>query len=252
MVMESVRADAPLDLGRLAGAMAEVAAVMRTPMDLDQTLRMITQSAADTVPGVIEASISVTRKDGRIDTLAPTGPLAVQGDQLQYDLHEGPCLDAALGEPVVTVGDLATDPRWPAFGPKAAALGLGGHLAFQFRADPHVRGALNLYSIEPYGIDEDSVHLGSLFAGQLALAMGWAKQDETMSDALATRNVIGQAVGLVMERYTLDADRAFAFLTRLSQTSNIKLRQVAGALVDAANSNSRRQYDDLHQGAGKA
>ncbi|GAA1533958.1 GAF and ANTAR domain-containing protein [Kribbella lupini] len=252
MVMESVEAETPLDLGQLAGAMAEVAAAMRAPMDLDQTLRMITQSAADTVPGVVEASISLTRKDGRIETLAPTGPLAVQGDQLQYDLHEGPCLDAALGEPVVTVGDLATDPRWPSFGPKAAALGLGGHLAFQFRADPHARGALNLYSTEPYGIDDDSVHLGSLFAGQLALAMGWAKQDATMSDALATRNVIGQAVGIVMERYTLDADRAFAFLTRLSQTSNTKLRRVAVTLVDAANKNSQRHQHDHHQGAGKA
>jgi hypothetical protein len=252
MVMESVQAEAPLDLGQLAGAMAEVAASMRAPMDLDQTLRMITQSAADTVPGVVEVSISLTRKDGRIETLAPTGPLAVQGDQLQYDLHEGPCLDAALGEPVVTVGDLATDSRWPAFGPKAAALGLGGHLAFQFRADPHARGALNLYSTEPYGIDGDSVHLGSLFAGQVALAMGWAKQDETMSDALATRNVIGQAVGIVMERYTLDADRAFAFLTRLSQTGNVKLRLVAAALVEAANANSQRHQHDRHQGAGMA
>jgi hypothetical protein len=130
--------------------------------------------------------------------------------------------------------------RWPAFGPKAAALGLGAHLAFQFRAEPHARGALNLYSTEPYGIDEDSVHLGSLFAGQVAVAMGWAKQDQTMSEALATRNLIGQAVGIVMERYTLDSDRAFAFLTRLSQSSNVKLRQVAAALVEAANTNSQR------------
>jgi hypothetical protein len=242
--MESVRAESR-DLQQLADAMAEVAASIQSPKEeLDQTLLVITQSAADTVPGIVEVSISLTRKDGRIDTLAPTGLLAARADQLQYDLHEGPCLDAALGEPVVMVGDLATDSRWPTFGPKAAALGLGAHLAFQFRADPHARGALNLYCAEPYGIDQDSVHLGGLFAGQVAVAMGWAKQDETMSEALATRNVIGQAVGIVMERYTLDADRAFAFLVRLSQSGNIKLRQVAVSLVDAANRNSQRHQQD--------
>ncbi|WP_460650426.1 GAF and ANTAR domain-containing protein [Kribbella endophytica] len=241
--MESVRVESA-DLGQLADVMAEVAASMQSSGDLEQTLQVITESAAGTVPGIAEVSISLTRKDGRIDTIAPTGPLASRADQLQYDLHEGPCVDAALGEPVVMVGDLATDSRWPTFGPKAAALGLGAHLAFQFRADPHARGALNLYSTEPYGIDQDSVHLGSLFAGQVAVAMGWAKQDETMSEALSTRNVIGQAVGIVMERYTLDADRAFAFLTRLSQSSNLKLRQVAAALVEAANANSQRNQQD--------
>lgn len=237
--MESVQTETP-DLRQLADVMAEVAASMQSPGDLEKTLQVITRSAAETVPGIVEVSISLTRKNGRIDTIAPTGPLAEQADQLQYELHEGPCVDAALGEPVVMVGDLATDSRWPSFGPRAAALGLGAHLAFQFRADPHARGALNLYSTAPYGIDQDSVHLGSLFAGQVALAMGWAKQDETMSEALATRNVIGQAVGIVMERYTLDADRAFAFLARMSQSSNLKLREVAAALVEAAIANARR------------
>ncbi|MEV6283191.1 GAF and ANTAR domain-containing protein [Kribbella sp. NPDC051770] len=236
--MESVRAESP-DLRQLAEVMTEVAASIQSPMALEKTLLVITQSAAETVPGIVEVSISLTRKDGRIDTLAPTGPLATQADVLQYELHEGPCLDAALGEPVVMVGDLATDSRWPEFGPRAAELGLGAHLAFQFRAEPHARGALNLYSTEPYGIDDDSVHLGSLFAGQVALAMGWARQGETMSEALATRNVIGQAVGIVMERYTLDDDRAFAFLARLSQSGNIKLRQVAAAIVEAANQNAQ-------------
>jgi hypothetical protein len=243
---------APPPLQQLADVMADVSSSMQAPVNLDQTLQLITRGAAETVPGIVEASISLTRKDGRIETLAPTGPLAIRADHLQYELHEGPCLDAALGEPVVMVADLATDPRWPDFGPKAAALGLGAHLAFQFSAEPHTRGALNLYCTEPYGIDEDSVHLASLFAGQLAVAMGWAKQDETMSQALATRNVIGQAVGIVMERYTLDADRAFAFLARLSQSGNIKLREVATSLVESANAKSRQGLHNGHNGAGRS
>jgi hypothetical protein len=224
----------------VAEVMSEVAAALQSPMDLDETLQLITRSAADTIPGIIEASISITTKDRRIETLAPTGPIVTRADHLQYELGEGPCLDAALDDPIVAVNDLATDPRWPDFGPKAAALGFGSQVAFQFRAEPHVRGALNLYALEPNSIDHDSIQLGSMFAGQIAVAMGWARQDQTMNEALVTRNVIGQAVGIVMERYQLDSDRAFAFLVRLSQTRNTKLRTVATALVDQTNTNSQR------------
>ena len=224
----------------IAEAMAEVAAALKAPMDLDETLNLITRSAADTIPGIVEASISITAKDGRIKTLAPTGPIVTRADHLQYELGEGPCLDAAIEDPVVAVNDLASDPRWPDFGPKAAALGFGSQVAFQFRADPHARGALNLYAREPNEIDQDSIYLGSMFAGQVAVAMGWARQDQTMTEALATRNLIGQAVGIVMERYKLDSDRAFAFLTRLSQTSNTKLHAIATALVDQTNEQSEQ------------
>lgn len=224
----------------VAEVMSEVAAALQSPMDLDETLELITRSAADTIPGIIEASISITTKDREIKTLAPTGPVVTRADHLQYELGEGPCLDAALDDPIVAVNDLATDERWPDFGPKAAALGFGSQVAFQFRAEPHVRGALNLYALEPNSIDQDSVQLGSMFAGQIAVAMGWARQDQTMTEALATRNVIGQAVGIVMERYKVDSDRAFAFLVRLSQTRNTKLRTVATALVDQSNTNAQR------------
>ena len=105
---------------------------------------------------------------------------------------------------------------------------------------PHVRGALNLYALETRAIDRDAIHLGGMFAAQIAVAMGWARQDETLNEALATRNVIGQAVGIVMERYHLDSDRAFAFLVRLSQTRNVKLRIVADGIVDHSNANARR------------
>ena len=224
----------------IAEAMSEVAAAIKAPMDLDETLDLITRSAAETIPGIVEASISITTRTGEIQTLAPTGPIVTRADHLQYELGEGPCLDAAVEEPVVAVNDLASDPRWPDFGPKAAALGFGSQVAFQFRAEPHVRGALNLYAREPNEIDQDSIQLGSMFAGQIAVAMGWARQDATMTDALATRNLIGQAVGIVMERYKLDSDRAFAFLTRLSQTSNTKLHVIATALVAQTNDQSEQ------------
>jgi len=224
----------------LATVMMQVAASLKLPIELDETLRLIVDSAVDTIPGVDEASVSVTTRDGRIDTIAPTDPLVLRADELQYSLGEGPCLQAALEEPVLHSVDLSTDDRWPRYGPAAVELGFGSQLAFQFRAEPHVRGALNLYSKRPYGIDPEVGQLGALFAGQLALAMGWARHDETMHQALASRNVIGQAVGIVMERYRLDPDRAFAFLVRTSQTGNVKLRLVAQGIVDGLIDQARR------------
>ena len=215
----------------LAAVMTAAAATLQAPIDLDKTLEQLLASVIDTVPGIDQASLSITTRDGKIETLAPTDHRVVLADQLQYELREGPCLEAALAEPVVEAGELATDPRWPQYGPKAAALGFGAQIAFQFRAEPHARGALNLYSDEPHTIDNDTRALGALFAGLIAVAMGWARQDASMNQALITRNVIGQAVGIVMERYTIDPDRAFAFLVRISQDTNTKLRTVAERII---------------------
>ncbi|HEU4948343.1 MAG TPA: GAF and ANTAR domain-containing protein [Kribbella sp.] len=216
----------------LARVMTEVAASLQTPMELSETLELITRAAADTIPGVDEVSVSVTTREQKIETLAPTHPLTTRADELQVAFGEGPCLEAALEEPVLACEDLAADPRWPRYGPAAAELGFGAQLAFQFRADPNIRGALNLYSWTSHGIDPEVWELGALFAGQIALAMGWARHTETLHQALATRNLIGQAIGIVMERYRLDPDRAFAFLVRTSQAGNIKVHDVAQGIVD--------------------
>jgi hypothetical protein len=133
---------------------------------------------------------------------------------------------------VVQVEDLVSDPRWPEYGPKAAA---AFGLAYQFRAEPHARGALNLYANQAYQIDVDARMLGAMFAQMVAVAMGWGRQYESMRQAIGTREQIGQAIGILMERYQLDSDRAFAFLTRVSQAGNIKLRDVAaGVIADTA------------------
>ncbi|TDU88289.1 GAF domain-containing protein [Kribbella voronezhensis] len=215
----------------LAAVMTAAAAALKAPIDLGKTLEHLLASVVETVPGVDQASLSITTRDGRIETLAPTDERVVLADKLQYQLLEGPCLEAALSEPVVETPDLAADPRWPQYGPKAAALGFGAQIAFQFRAEPHVRGALNLYADQPHSLDSDTRALGALFAGLVAVAMGWSRQEDTMNQALITRNAIGQAVGIVMERYTLSPDRAFAFLVRTSQDSNTKLRTVAERIV---------------------
>ncbi|HEY3559455.1 MAG TPA: GAF and ANTAR domain-containing protein [Kribbella sp.] len=216
----------------LLGVMDQVAESLQFPIDLDETLGIITAGAVAAMPGIEYASISLTRRDGRIETLAPTDVVAVKADELQYELSEGPCLDAALEEPVVRVDDIRTDPRWPAYGPRVAKeLGIGAQIAFQFRAEPHVRGGVNLYSGEPGTLTDETQQLGFLFANLVAVALGWSRQDETMTQALGNRDVVGKAIGIVMERYRLDPDRAFSFLLRTSQAGNIKLRDVAAGIV---------------------
>jgi hypothetical protein len=217
----------------LIGVMEQVALSLRYPMDVAGALQAITHGAAEAVPGIEQASVSITGKDGRIQTLAPTGTLAVEADEMQYELNEGPCLDAVLDEPVVQVDDIRTDPRWPSYGPRVAKqLGIGSQLAFQFHAEPHARGSLNLYSSRPNAITNETRQIGVLFANLTAVALCWSRQDETMTQALGARTLIGQAVGVLMERYRLDPDRAFGYLVRTSQTGNIKLRDVAAGIVD--------------------
>jgi transcriptional regulator with GAF, ATPase, and Fis domain len=223
------------ELPKLLHIMDQTAAALRYPIDLDDTLATITASAIEAVPGVDHASISITGKDGLIQTLAPTDIVAVRADELQYELGEGPCLKAVLEEPVVQVDDIASDLRWPQYGPRAAKqFGLGSQLAFQFRADPHVRGGFNLYSEQAHQITVETRQLAALFANMAAVALGWTRQEENLNDALVTRNLIGQAVGIVIERYKIDSDRAFSFLVRTSQTGNIKLRDVAAGIVKDA------------------
>jgi hypothetical protein len=226
-----------MEFPELISVMDRVAVSLRFPIFVDETLEEITHAVVAAVPGIDHASVSVTSRDGKIQTLAPTDELAVKADELQYELGEGPCLDAVLAEPVVQVDDISTDLRWPVDGPRAAKdFGIGSQLAFQFRAEPHVRGGFNMYSRQRNQISAESRQLGMLFANLAAAALGWSRQDQTLNAALHSRSLIGQAIGIVMERYRLDSNRAFGFLVRTSQAGNTKLRDVAAGIVADANS----------------
>lgn len=102
-------------------------------------------------------------------------------------------------------------------------------------------GALNLYSTQADSIDAEAQHLAELFAAHAALALGHARQVEGLNAALQTRKVIGQAIGVVMERYQMDEDRAFQFMVRVSSQSNIKLRDIAQEVVDQMNFRARSE-----------
>jgi hypothetical protein len=210
--------------------MQAMAAALNEPGNTDQALERIVTGARDTIPGADYVSITVRHPDETLETVAGTDRLAYEVDEIQYQLREGPCYDAVTEDPVTYSRDLARQRQWPNFGPKAAALGLASQMGVRLpRSDDRVSG-LNLYSKTPDAFDPTSA-VPRLFASHAGVALGYATKLDSLQGALATRETIGTAIGIVMERYGITSDRAFEFLIRTSQNSNIKLRDIAAGLV---------------------
>ncbi len=203
------------------------------PGDLDATLESITKAAVDMLPQVEYASISLVHDDGRLETVAPTADVVSELDAAQGRLHEGPCLESALTQTHMVSSNLAADERFPKYGPFAVSRGVRAQAGFPLFDTRKSHGALNLYSTR-VGAFEDLDSLGALFSHQAGLAIAYAREVDNLSEAVRTRTIIGQATGIVMERYQLTDERAFAFLTRLSQHRNVKLRLVAQELIAAS------------------
>jgi GAF domain-containing protein len=215
-----------------ATALAQAARTIHREDTLDETLAAIAETARISVPGIDHAGISIITPQGGIETKAATDAVVWEFDRLQYDLGEGPCVSAMRETPVVAVPHARHDQRWPGFMPRALRLGLQSQLAVRLFLDVEgTMGALNLYSTSQEEIDPDAEHVAELFASHAAIALHQAREVEHLNQALESRKVIGQALGIVMERYSLDENHAFAFLLRASSTSNIKLRDIAAQLV---------------------
>lgn len=217
-------------------SIAEAVRALTRDHDLDHTLARIAQVAGTSVPGFDHVGISIVTRSGEIATRAATDPLVGQLDDLQYELGEGPCLSAMREHPVVTVPHARHDQRWPAYMPRAVALGLRSQLAVRlFLDDKGTLGGLNLYSTSHDTLHEEAEPIADLFAAHAASALERTREVSELNTALESRKIIGQAIGIVMERYGLNEDRAFAFLVRASSHGNVKIRDLARRLVDECN-----------------
>lgn len=213
-------------------AMMERLSQRLSPGDLERTLEQITEAAVQVLPGVHYANITIRHEDGRLETVAPTDDLLLDVDAAQFQLQEGPCYDAATDSTYVASPHLAADERFPRYARVAVDAGIRAQAGIRLfdTPQPTARGALNLYSRD-VGTFSDMDMVASLFSHQAAVALDYARHVQNLEQALATRREIGIAVGIVMERYDLNEQRAFGFLTRLSQTSNVKLRDVASRVI---------------------
>ncbi|MFW0797594.1 GAF and ANTAR domain-containing protein [Gordonia sp. CPCC 205515] len=198
--------------------------------DTEAMLRGMSKAAVSTVPGAEYASVTLVTR-GRIETPVMVGDLAGSSDDLQRELIEGPCLRAALDDSTILIRDMSQETRWPRFAPAATELGILSMVCFCLYIDGKDSAALNLHSTRRDAFDADARALGELFAAHCATAFATVREREQLRSALTSRDIIGQAKGMLMERYGIDADAAFALLARLSQETNTKLVAVAEQLV---------------------
>jgi GAF domain-containing protein len=195
------------------------------------TVDRITALALETLEGCHHAGISLIGRKRRITTVAATDDVVLFGDRRQYELGEGPCLDSIHMEQRVYAPYLSVDERWPRWAADISRHGIGSMLCFQLFTNDRDYGALNLYSDHEDGFDEHDQEVGLALAAHAAVALASTRKIEQLNNALGGRTVIGQAEGILMERFGLSADQAFDVLTRVSQQENRRLALVAEDLV---------------------
>jgi GAF domain-containing protein len=218
--------------------LASIAESLQAESDLPATAEQVLAFAQETL-AFDHAGITVVNGGNggsggsakAIATLVSSDPVVEKADELQVELDEGPCRDAAWAQHTLIVEDLARDERWPRWGPQASALGLGSILAVELGLQDSRIGALNLFDEEPRRFADDEIAFAHVFGRHAAVALAAARQEETLNEAIDARTLIGQAQGILMERFDLSADKAFDVLRRYSQDYNTKLRAVAEELV---------------------
>lgn len=224
------------DLLELEGTLSAIAEALFAPGTVESTLQRIVDLAQQAVDGCEAAGIMFVEAGG-VTTAAASSQLVVEVDQLQIDAAEGPCLDASRSKTALYAADLLDDDRWPSFA--AAAVGAGIRSVIAFSLADGRPSALNLYAALPSAFGATDRAKGQLFATLARLALETATEREAevanaanLTEALRTRELIGQAQGILMERERLTSEQAFAVLRRASQHMNIKLREVAVSLVE--------------------
>jgi transcriptional regulator with GAF, ATPase, and Fis domain len=211
---------------------AEVARSLLAQDDVQQTLQRIVELAVETIDGCDHAGVSFL-KGRKGSTPAASDDVPLRVDAIQYETDEEPCLDAIRKHEVFRTGDLGQETRWPEFASRAQReTGVTSMLCFRLFVEGDTLGALNLYSKAPDAFDDAALGVGSVFAAHAAVALSTSLHDEQMEEALQSRDLIGQAKGMIMAREGVDADKAFDILRRASQRLNVKLRDVAAGVVE--------------------
>jgi GAF domain-containing protein len=212
--------------------MAELARALAGEQTLKAVLDSVTAAAVEQIPAVDTAGILLLKKGGSFESLATTSELPHQLDILQMTFDEGPCVQAALKETIVRTDDFRTEARWPQYSPAVAEIGVLSGLSFKLYTADRSAGALNLFGFQPTTWDAEAESVGSVLAAHAAAAIIASQQEEQLQAALLTRDRIGQAKGVLMERYGVDDVRAFEMLRQLSQETNTKLVDLAQRVIE--------------------
>ena len=220
----------------LAVRMAEMARAVAVPTLAEDIFAEVTSAAVELIPGVKTAGILLITKGGKFESHGATDELPHELDELQYLLKEGPCMEAALDEVVVRTDDFRTETRWPAYSAAVQKLGVLSGMSFKLYTHQRTAGALNLFGFEPTAWDSERQTIGTVLAAHAAAAIMSQRQGDQLHSAVATRDRIGQAKGIIMERFNVDDVRAFNMLRQLSQEANEALTDIAQRVIDTRSS----------------
>jgi GAF domain-containing protein len=216
----------------LAQRMAELARAAAAPRSVEDVLLDVTSAAKELIPGADTAGVLLIGKAGKFDSVAGTSDLPHLLDELQMKFNEGPCVEAALDDLIVRTEDFRTEDRWPQYSPAVVEIGILSGLSLKLYTADRTAGALNLFSFKANAFDAESETTGVVLAAHAAAAILASRQGEQLESALSTRDRIGQAKGIIMERFGVDDVAAFEMLRRLSQDSNTRLIDVAQRVID--------------------
>jgi GAF domain-containing protein len=219
---------------RLAEAFTVITGELLTTRDANETLQRIVTSAVEVIEGCDHAGISLL-VDGRLETPAQSDEVPAVVADIQDATGEGPCVDATYESGrLFETGDLSRDDRWPRF---AAAVvertEIHSAMGIRLTKDPLAAlGALDLYATSVNAFDDSDRNVGAIFAAFASVAIRAALERQQLMDAIASRDVIGQAKGIIMERTGVDEEQAFVMLREASSRMNRKLRDVARGVVE--------------------
>lgn len=227
----------------LAQQFAALTATLLNATSVAEILDRVVTAAHRLIPGADLVSVTLRSPDGRFYTPVETDPVASELDQVQYDTGEGPCLTASQpnGPGHVRSDDLATERAWPRFAPRAAERGFTAVLSTALLPDaqpPRLGGALNVYARDRGVLDQEAQDVALLLATHASLALAGTEavtqsqlREAQLRQAIESRDVIGQAKGILMQRRGISAEDAFDLLRRTSQDLNVKLVELAKTLA---------------------
>lgn len=216
----------------LGPGLAQIVREIRSHEGVGQAAIELATAARDLLENASGAGVTLARRQRDLATAAATSDVVRMGDRLQYELGEGPCLEAVWEEEQVYSGDLAVDDRWPRWAPKVVSeLGVQSMLCIQLFTTEDRLGALNIYAEMTHAFDAEDLEVARLLAAHGAVAVAAAEELHGLKVALDRRTTIGKALGIVMARYDLDDDQAMSVLRRLSSHQNRKLFDVATEIV---------------------
>jgi GAF domain-containing protein len=221
----------------LPAALAELTGMLLSTPSLQQLLDEMARAAASVTSPRAACGVTL-RNDDRTWTVASSDSLASNVDEVQYGTDQGPCLQTLRTGQVVDVRDLAAETRWGGYRAHALGYGVRSSLSLPLAVDGEPRGALNLYGRTVDAFDEVARRAAAVVASHLSALLTLASRQARQTDlsgqlreALASRSVIDQAIGIVMEQQRTSPRVAFAVLRQLSQRQNRKLRDVAAEIV---------------------